>query len=237
VLLTSQENSGHRACACARTGSGEICDDDVSSVAFQHRGSFVLSIICCCGDDAADALRGKTVSVKRQRAASLVVLVVGLLMASPLAANAATNQLSGTAVYDAVACPGPPAGYGDFTSYPGVDMGVDPEGSLVGCLYAKVNFDEDTKLTPSGVYVESGREVFVGSLNGGPVGTFETTYKFESKWDPDPTPPGVELFGRCQHPIVKGSGTGGFAGATGRLDFKDIIEEGNFDYRGHISLG
>jgi hypothetical protein len=38
------------------------------------------------------------VSVKRQRAAYLVVLVVGLLMASPLAANAATNQLSGEAV-------------------------------------------------------------------------------------------------------------------------------------------
>jgi hypothetical protein len=147
-----------------------------------------VSSICCCGNDAADALRGKTVSVKRQRAASLVVLVVGLLMASPLAANAATNQLSGTALYDAAACPAPPPGYGDFISYPGVKMGLDPDDSLVGCLYALVNFEEDTKETPSGVYVESGREVFVGSLNGGPEGTFETTYKFESKWDPSPAP-------------------------------------------------
>jgi hypothetical protein len=170
------------------------------------------------------------VSVKRQRAAYLVVLVVGLLMASPLAANAATNQLSGEAVYDATACPGPPAGYEDFTSYPGLVL----TGSIEGCLYAKVDFIEDTKLTPSGVYLESGEEVIVGSLDGGPVGTFTTTYRFESKWDPDPS--GVELHGRCQHPIVKGSGTGGFEGARGRLDFKDIVEEGTFDYRGHISV-
>ena len=39
------------------------------------------------------------------------------------------------------------------------------------------------------------------------MGTFTTTYKFESKWDPDAVS-GVELHGRCQHPIAKGSGTG-----------------------------
>ena len=33
--------------------------------------------------------------------------------------------------------------------------------------------------------LETGREVFVGSLNGRPVGVFETTYKFESKSEPD----------------------------------------------------
>jgi hypothetical protein len=48
---------------------------------------------------------------------------------------------------------------------------------------------------------------------------------------------GVELHGRCQHPIAKGSGTGGFEGASGRLDFKDIVDAGTFVYRGHISLG
>ena len=48
---------------------------------------------------------------------------------------------------------------------------------------------------PSGVYVEQGREVFVGSLNGGPDGLFATTYKFESKWDPDVTT-GHEVEGR-----------------------------------------
>jgi hypothetical protein len=42
---------------------------------------------------------------------------------------------------------------------------------------------------------------------------------------------------RVKHPIVEGSGTGGFEGATGRVDFKDIIGDPvTFDYRGHISL-
>jgi hypothetical protein len=46
------------------------------------------------------------------------------------------------------------------------------------------------------------------------------------------------LGGRCQHPIAAGSGTGGFEGATGRLDFKDIIGDTvTYVYRGHIELG
>jgi hypothetical protein len=140
---------------------------------------------------------------------------MGLLMVSPLAANAATNRLSGTAFYDATQCPGPPAGYEDFTSYPGLVM----TGSLQGCLYTKV---ETTKDTPGGVYLESGEEVFVGSLDGGPLGSFATTYRLESKWDPDVSTE-VEVRGRCQHPIVEGRGTGGLEGARGRVDFKDII--------------
>ena len=66
---------------------------------------------------------------------------------------------------------------------------------------------------------QTGEELFVGSLNGGPDGSFTTTYKFEAKLNPD----GSEIRGRCQHPIVADSGTGGFAGASGRVDFKDII--------------
>jgi hypothetical protein len=158
------------------------------------------------------------------------VLVVGLLMASPLAADAATNQVSGVAFYDATQCPPLPEDgpFGEFNSYPGAVL----TGSLEGCLYAKV---VTSKQIRSGVYLETGEEVIFASLDGGPAGTFTTTYKFESKWDPDVLT-GVELRGRCQHPIVKGSGTGGFEGATGRLDFKDIVENGTFDYRGHISL-
>ena len=86
------------------------------------------------------------------------------------------------------------------------------------------------------MYLESGEEVFVGSVNGGPVGTFATTYKFEGKYDPDS---GAQLHGRCQHPIVEGSGTGGFEGAKGRLDFNDIIYPGaltTYIYRGHIKF-
>jgi hypothetical protein len=58
---------------------------------------------------------------------------------------------------------------------------------------------------------------------------------FESKFDPAT---GLEVKGRCQHPITAGSGTGGFAGATGRLAFKDIIGDPvTYVYQGHITLG
>ncbi len=160
-----------------------------------------------------------------RRLGLLIGLVAALLLVNPMSADAANNRLSGDAYYDAVQCPAPPPGYEDFTSYPGLVM----TGSLEGCLYTKVI---TSKETPSGVYLETGEEVFVGSLDGGPVGTFATTYKFESKFDS-----GVELRGRCQHPIVEGSGTGGFVGAKGRLDFKDIIgDPETFVYRGHISF-
>ena len=65
--------------------------------------------------------------------------------------------------------------------------------------------------------------------DGAPAPTFES-------WDPHAAT-GVEVMGRCQHPLTAGSGTGIFAGATGRLDFKDEVSTGLFFYRGHITLG
>ena len=159
-----------------------------------------------------------------RRLAVLIVLMASLLIALTTPSNAATNQISGGAFYDTThQCPG----LAGFTSYAPLVL----TGSLEGCLYTNV---ETTKLTPSGVYLESGEEVFVGSLNGGPEGSFATTYKFEAKYDPD----GSEVHGRCQHPISAGSGTGGFAGVTGRLNFKDIVETEpvTYKYRGHITL-
>jgi hypothetical protein len=116
---------------------------------------------------------------------------------------------------------------------------VDPEGAgaayaLVmsgdleeGCLYT---FVETAVSSPSGTYRETGTELFVASDGSG---TFETTYRFEAKYE-DVTDPATEIFGRCQHPIVEGSGTGDFEGVTGRIDMKDDIEAGNFPYRGHL---
>lgn len=151
--------------------------------------------------------------------------VLALVMTGP-AASAANTQISGGASFDPGACSQPPA---DFNSYPGLRL----TGSLEGCLYTKVIASKET---PSGVYLESGQEYFVGTLDGGDPGTFTTTYQFESKWDPNVTT-GVEVHGRCQHPLVRGSGTGGFEGATGRLDFKDIIGDPvPFRYRGHIAV-
>ena len=115
---------------------------------------------------------------------------------------AGTTQISGSGYYDDAAgteCGVPPAG---FDSYAGLVL----TGDLEGCLYTDVlgsQFHE----APSGIYLETGRELIVASLNGGPVATFETTYRFESKWDPDAAT-GVEVKGRCQHPLAAGSGTG-----------------------------
>jgi cytochrome c5 len=172
---------------------------------------------------------GEIMRTKIQRLVLLVMLVGGLLVALSAPANAATNQISGVAVYDTT-CPAPPAGYEDFNSIPPLRL----TGSLEGCWYT--NADTETAKdngAPSGVYLESGEEIFVGSLNGGPVGTFSTTYKFESKWDPDVST-GSEVHGRCQHPII--GGTGGFEGVTGRVDIKDDVITGEFFYRGHIKL-
>jgi hypothetical protein len=143
-------------------------------------------------------------------------------------------QISGGGVFDVSGstCSGPPSSYADFVDYPPIVL----SGSLQGCWYTKVDTFKNNG-APSGVYLEAGREVFVGSLNGGPSGVFTTTYKFEGKYDPDVST-GPEVRGRCQHPLVAGSGTGGFAGATGRLDFKDIVADGavTYIYRGHISI-
>jgi hypothetical protein len=98
-------------------------------------------------------------------------------------------------------------------------------GSLEGCLYTKVI---TSKSTPGGVYLESGEGVFIGTLDGGPAGTFATTYKFESKWDPDVSS-GVEVRGRCHHPIVKGSGTGGTHVAYVTAELNDRPRKG-LDY-------
>ena len=168
--------------------------------------------------------------MKIQRWALLGVLsaVMGLGLMAPAQA-AGTTQISGSGYYDDAAgteCGTPPAGFADFTP-------LVLHGDLEGCLYTDT---VTSKNSPSGVYQEVGRELIVASLNGGPLGTFTTNYRFEAKYDPDIFT-GIEVKGRCQHPIAAGSGTDGFAGATGRLDFKDDVDNAVFYYRGHITLG
>jgi len=161
-----------------------------------------------------------------QRLVLLIILLAGSVLGAAAPAQAKNSQIDGTAFFDStpgVSCPAPPP---EYDSYPALVM----QGSLEGCWYTHI---EQARTTNGNVYLEQGRELFVGSLDGGPEGSFTTTYRFEAKLAAD----GTEVRGRCQHPIVRGSGTGGFAGATGRLDFKDIIgEEITYVYRGHISL-
>ena len=169
---------------------------------------------------------------KVRRLALLAMLMGGLLGTGLIApVNAAgTTQISGSGYYDdefGTECGLPPA---PFDSYPGLVL----SGDLDGCLFTQV-LDSTFHEAPSGVYIETGRELVVASLKGAPEARFETTYRFESKWEPDAAT-GVEVHGRCQHPLVAGSGTDVFAGATGRLDFKDEVSTGLFFYRGHITL-
>lgn len=141
------------------------------------------------------------------------------------AANNSTGatQISGIGYYAT-------AGECDYESQ-GAVYAIKMTGDLEGCLYA---FIDDFECSPSGTYREEGREYFVGTYNG-QSGTFWTTYKFEAKYeDCDGGPLGAEIFGRCQHPIVEGSGTGVFNGVSGQLNFKDDIEAGNFPYKGQL---
>jgi hypothetical protein len=164
---------------------------------------------------------------KFQRLALVLLCAVGTLAVLPTRVHAAMTQIAGDAFYDTAGevCGPPPPGYAGFTSDPPLVL----RGNLIGCWYTKA---ETAQQTTSGVYLETGEEVFVGTLNGGPAGTFATTYRFESKWDPNVTT-GIEIKGRCQH--VLGSGTGGFIGITGLLFFKDDAPQ--YFYRAHISFG
>ena len=139
--------------------------------------------------------------------------------------SAGATQISGLSVYATTdECN---AAQGQGSSF-----ALKMAGDLQGCHYV---FIDEYECSPSGTYREEGRELFIGTYNG-QYGTFWTTYKFEAKYEDcvGGAPAGAEIFGRCQHPIVAGSGTGVFSGVTGQLNFKDDIEAGNFPYRGQL---
>lgn len=117
----------------------------------------------------------------------------------------------------------------------GAAYAVTMTGDLTGCL---IIFIDAYECSPSGTYREVGREYFVGTYKG-QAGSFWTTYKFEAKYEgcaADGSYLGAEILGRCQHPVVEGSGQGVFHGVTGRLDMKDDIAAGNYPYRGHLKF-
>ena len=162
---------------------------------------------------------------------SLVAVLVAWVPTATANTSATTTPVAGTAVFDTgTSCPPPPPGYGDFTDYPPLVM----SGDLQGCWYTNVERSWDLG-QPTGLYFEVGREVFVGRIKGGPVGTFSTVYSFESKWDPD-IKTGHEVWGHCEHPIVPGSGTAGLKGVTGYIGFVDIVTDGSYRYSGYVVL-
>src|ERR671913_135515 len=87
---------------------------------------------------------------------------------SPALAEGAT-QISGVAFFDE-----------DDTcdsSSMGADFALIMTGDLEGCLYT---FVETAETSPSGTYRETGTELFVASDGDG---SFETTYRFEAKYE------------------------------------------------------
>lgn len=162
--------------------------------------------------------------MRRVLVASLALLAV-LVMAVPAQAGNGMTQLRAL---------GSPGDFEMCDDQEGAnsDFPIIIEGDLVGCLYQWWGPGE---FRPGNTYYETGTELFVGCLaDGVTCGTFETTYVFTGKYaDADFS---GQKFGRCQHPIVAGTGTGDFSGATGRLDFKDDVVAGNFPLRGHIRL-
>ena len=133
-----------------------------------------------------------------------------------------STQISGIGSYAEPGACNDPEGQGS-------DYVLTLTGDLEGCHYV---FIETARCSAGGAYSETGTETFVGLHNGAP-GTFRTTYLFTAKYRDCANLAG-EIAGRCQHPIVAGSGEGVFDGATGRLDMQDDIETGNFPYRGHL---
>lgn len=158
--------------------------------------------------------------VKKIRTAmwTLVACAAMPLMMKPASAQQAT-RIAGVGYFDEFDA-------GDSGSV-GADFALIMTGDLEGFLYV---FVETAEYTPSGAYMETGRELFVGA-----DGAFETVYRFEAKYA-DPANLIGEIFGRCQHKIVEGSGTGDFEGAAGRIDFKDNIAAGDFPYRGSLKF-
>jgi hypothetical protein len=153
----------------------------------------------------------------------LLVVMVLLLMVAPIDAAGAT-QISGIGYFAEAGECVDPEGVGS-------DFALNLTGDLDGCHYV---FVQSWSCTPAGTYVETGTETYVGGGGEGDSGTFSTTYRFTAKFEDCANVTG-ELFGRCQHPIVVGSGTEDFEGVTGRIDFKDDIAAGNFPYTGHLS--
>jgi hypothetical protein len=157
-----------------------------------------------------------------------VATAITLAAAAPsIPVEAASGQVSGTFVLDTGSvCTDPPDGYDELTFV--------ISGDLEGCWYTNIDQGRDLG-PPSGLYFEAGREVFIGRFRGGPVGTFATTYTFTSRWDPDFTSGGTEIWGRCLHLIVSGSGTGGLHDVTGHLLRTDTATDGSTGrYRGLV---
>jgi hypothetical protein len=164
---------------------------------------------------------------RRFTISALAALTMMALMSAVVATPSPTRaegakQISGIGFFDTGGECTDPEGLGS-------SFALTMTGDFSGCHYV---FVESARCSPGGAYYETGTETFVGTYDG-QDGTFRTNYVFTATYTDCPALIG-EIAGRCQHPIIAGSGTGVFHGVSGRFDMKDDVEVGNFPYRGHL---
>jgi hypothetical protein len=168
--------------------------------------------------------------MKRHMSVTAIAIAVVLTVVTSMTLSArsstviaqGSDQISGVAYF---------AEPGECTHSEGLgsDFALRMTGDLQGCYYV---FVYTANCSAGGTYRETGAEIFVGQYKG-EFGTFGTTYQFEAKYE-DCSNLSGEIFGRCEHPLTQNIGTGVFDGFTGRIDFKDDVQAGNFPYRGHL---
>lgn len=153
------------------------------------------------------------------------VLIAGFATLSATPASAASVQVSGVQT---------PVSSGPCFD-PGALASFTMQGSLIGCWYIDTFNRKDQT---SGTFQATGTEHFVGCLDldgdqactgGDRQGTLYFSFQFTGKVDPVTL---AEIHGRCQHPII--AGTGDFAGASGVITFKDDVTNGTSLYRGPV---
>lgn len=175
-----------------------------------------------------------------KRLITLTTAIGFLVCASAVLAHGSTVGVSGIqAPADATAgAPGDPCAATDPQTGKTPVVSNAMAGSLIGCWYTDT-FNQMIS-TASGVLEATGTEHFVGCLDvrrkgscaqTDRTGTLALKYTFLAEFDPATN---NEIWGGCQHKIV--SGTGGFAGAAGRIDFQDNVANGTSSYVGFLTL-
>jgi hypothetical protein len=170
----------------------------------------------------------------------LAFLTAVVMLAAALAASGTASAANGTTQVDGVQTVvslGDPFDPTDDVYWNDGYGGGAP--ALIGFWYTRT-FDVGV-FTPSGVLTGTGTEEFVGCLDSDgnracdaaePEGSLWFAFESSAKYDPFTF---AQFHGRCHHVIT--SGTGGFAGATGQVRYKDDPENGCSYYSGHVTLG
>jgi hypothetical protein len=173
----------------------------------------------------------------RARTRSAIVLLIVALLALAFPTDAMAGGVQSSRSYVVKGLQGPPVddcgGRSSVATYVMF-------GDLVGCWYTDTFVEGEPH--PDGEFTGTGTETFVGCIDADhnrvcngtdPTGSFRTDFVFYAIYAA-----GREVSGHCYHPIITGSGTGGFARAHGAVNFVDIVtpRQNTADYFGEIEL-